>query len=1009
MPTQRQEISASIQANFPDNTSQFITPARIRSEQGLFENYVVLNEQTASIIAQAVASSSAGAGFVTDAAFNAYTGSTNTFTGSIQTQVNALQAATGSYVTNAQTASMSVLSASYASSSTSASYALTASFALNAGGTINTGSFATTGSNTFNGTNTFTGSLNAQSASITFLTVGTIVSSSTIFSSGSNTLGDASNDVQTLWGTVNLPTGPLQVTGSVSSTSGFTGSLQGTSSFANSATSASYALSATSASYALNSTNAVSASYASASTSASFASNATSASYASSSTSASFANNATSASYALTASFALNGGGGTINTGSFATTGSNTFIGDQTVSGSVRISGSLVMNGLSPIQASHIKANDIQGVEILTNSGTTVATFGQGGGTGATFAGQINATAFSGSGALVTGVVSSSYAANSTSASFAISASWAPFVATNTGSLLTTASVSLNTITFTKGDGSTFPITVNTGSATSIDTGSLVTTASFNAYTGSTNTFTSSIQQQVNTLQSVTSSYVTNAQTGSFVTSAITGSSIITASVSLNTITFTEGDGTTFNITVDTGSGGGGGGMNLGANTFTGSQTIASASVYITPTGSTVQYLTESAVRGNLVFGNTNLAQSGSVIVTGSNNILLGIGVSTTGQGGWNGSRNVIITSPQYSGSVPSMNGTINLGNYIASGSGTGTNAISSTFANGGITVTNTSPSSNTTISTSNINATTTIRHAASGSTVANGNLTISTTNLGGSVLISTTGSSTAAKTIAQSMFVGGNITASLEAASNSNLANTIVLGSGLVVSGTLAASSLSGSTIVGQYNETGSLSDPSQVKFVVGTGTSATSRRTSFYVSQSGETVAVNLVPTTLNTQNTTTIQSTGSITNRIHTKQAGAMPAGGISSSFIISPEIGLEPTAANFKPILQRNLTGSIGQSGSYVFNIDFVNNVLVATSTDLYIGSGKISGFCIPGRTATVAATASIQNYVFNDSSMLPAISSSWDGTLYTVFAKHNGGASSSFAYTGTEFYHSGSTQ
>ena len=35
---------------------------------------------------------------------------------------------------------------------------------------------------------------------------------------------------------------------------------------------------------------------------------------------------------------------------------------------------------------------------------------------------------------------------------------------TNTGSLLTTASVSLNTITFTKGDGSTFPITVDTGS-----------------------------------------------------------------------------------------------------------------------------------------------------------------------------------------------------------------------------------------------------------------------------------------------------------------------------------------------------------------------------------------------------------------------------------------------------------------------------------------------------------------------------------------------------------------
>ena len=53
------------------------------------------------------------------------------------------------------------------------------------------------------------------------------------------------------------------------------------------------------------------------------------------------------------------------------------------------------------------------------------------------------------------------------SSSYALTASFAlngGGGTTNTGSLLTTASVSLNTITFTKGDGSTFPITVNTGS-----------------------------------------------------------------------------------------------------------------------------------------------------------------------------------------------------------------------------------------------------------------------------------------------------------------------------------------------------------------------------------------------------------------------------------------------------------------------------------------------------------------------------------------------------------------
>jgi len=579
--SQRSDISASIQTNFPDNASQFITPTRLRSEQGLFEQYSVLNEQTSSmtvlsasfaLTASYAANATINTGsLVTTASFNAYTASTNTFTSSIQTQVNALRAATASY--------------------------------------------ATTGSNTFNGTNTFTGSVNIQSASITFLTVDTIVSSSTIFSSGSNTLGDAAGDTQTLWGTVNLPTGPLQVTGSVSSTGGFTGSLQGT---------------------------------------------------------ASVATNALTASTVSVASDNGNQNHKVIFTNS--TSSNETLLYDP----------------------SGLDYNPNQ--NLLT-----------------------------------------------TTASFAISASWAPFVATNTGSLLTTASVALNTITFTKGDASTFNITVDTGSA---------------------------------------------------------------------------------------------GGMNLGANTFTGSQTIASSSIYITPTGSTVQYVTESAVRGNLVFGNTNLAQSGSVQVTGSANLLLGIGVATTGQGGWNGNRNIIITTPQYSGSVPQINGLINLGNYIASGSGTGTNGISSTFANGGITVTNTSPNGSTTISTSNINATTAIRHAASGSTAGNGNLTISTSNLGGSLLINTTGSSTAAKTIAQSMFIGTANTASLEAATNSNLAGVAVIGSNLIISGTMAANSLSGSVFVGQFNETGSLADPSQIKFAVGAGITSGSRKTPFYVSGSGEVV---------------------------------------------------------------------------------------------------------------------------------------------------------------------------
>ena len=90
-------------------------------------------------------------------------------------------------------------------------------------------------------------------------------------------------------------------------------------------------------------------------------------------------------------------------------------------------------------------------------------------------------------------------------------------------------------------------------------------------------------------------------------------------------------------------------------------------------------------------------------------------------------------------------------------------------------------------------------------------------------------------------IFVGSNITASMEVSASSNLANlynTAVIGSGLIVSGTMGASSLSASMFVGQYNETGSLADPTQVKFAVGAGTSNTARKTAFYVSASGDVV---------------------------------------------------------------------------------------------------------------------------------------------------------------------------
>jgi hypothetical protein len=100
---------------------------------------------------------------------------------------------------------------------------------------VDTSSLASTGSNTFRGNQTITGSefvsgnvVVAQSvtassakftsASIDYLYVNSFESASTIYSSGSNQFGDAPNDIQTLYGSVIIPTGSLTVTGSVNIT-----------------------------------------------------------------------------------------------------------------------------------------------------------------------------------------------------------------------------------------------------------------------------------------------------------------------------------------------------------------------------------------------------------------------------------------------------------------------------------------------------------------------------------------------------------------------------------------------------------------------------------------------------------------------------------------------------------------------------------------------------------------------------------------------------------------------
>lgn len=109
------------------------------------------------------------------------------------------------------------------------------------------------------------------------------------------------------------------------------------------------------------------------------------------------------------------------------------------------------------------------------------------------------------------------------------------------------ATAALNTLTFTRGDGTTFTTTIHTGSGGG---GGGVT--QYSELSGIPAGIVSS-STQITSL-----GFVANSATSSFLTNSNTGSNLLTASAALNVVTFTKGDGTTFAVTVHTGSGAGG-------------------------------------------------------------------------------------------------------------------------------------------------------------------------------------------------------------------------------------------------------------------------------------------------------------------------------------------------------------------------------------------------------------------------------------------------------------------
>jgi hypothetical protein len=265
--------------------------------------------------------------------------------------VSSSYATSSSYALNSTSASIATtssyaLTASYYDGSVvSSSYALSSSFATSASYAPNT-TFPYTGSAIITGSLIVTGSTKLYNSGSTVLEV-----------SGSNgalftVTDDLTGDLFTVQsGSINLfnisSSGVTVLSGSLTATNGFTGSLLGTASYATNSLSSSYALTASyyngsvvSSSYALSSsyaTNSLSSSYAL--TASYYNGSVVSSSYALSS---SYATNSLSSSFATSASYAANGGVTQLLAGPNVTLSPTNGLGQVTVSAT--LSGSTIFN-----------------------------------------------------------------------------------------------------------------------------------------------------------------------------------------------------------------------------------------------------------------------------------------------------------------------------------------------------------------------------------------------------------------------------------------------------------------------------------------------------------------------------------------------------------------------------------------------------------------------------------------------------------------------------------------
>jgi len=203
-------ITGIVSSSFATTASFALNAGEINFNTGSFVTTSSFNEYTSSINSRTGSFATTSSLNALSSSYNSFTGSINTFTASIFSYTSSLSAKTASFAT---TSSLNALSSSY-NSYTSSLNAFSASInSYTQSLSAKTASFATTGSNSFNGNQTITGSLTVSGSIIAQTLIVQTITSSIVFSSGSNKFGNNLNNTQQFTGSVTI-TGSLAVNGS---------------------------------------------------------------------------------------------------------------------------------------------------------------------------------------------------------------------------------------------------------------------------------------------------------------------------------------------------------------------------------------------------------------------------------------------------------------------------------------------------------------------------------------------------------------------------------------------------------------------------------------------------------------------------------------------------------------------------------------------------------------------------------------------------------------------------